>query len=313
MSAQTVLFDAPGPRARRNIAIANAVAILALLGIAYFVYVKMDDKGQWSGDLWGILLEPDTWQYYLLLGLQNTLVAAGYSIVLALIFGFVFGLGRLASNRFVRWFCGLVVEFFRAVPVLIMMIAGWQLFSRGIFTEFIPSNMTALLGVVVALTLYNGSVIAELIRSGVHGLPKGQREAGLAIGMTRGQSIWSIELPQAVVAMLPSLVSQFVVILKDTALGSIITYMELLRFATILGGRGGLLQILVAVAAIFILINWLLSRFAEWTARRVSSRTSGRTRPHEVGATVTVGHGAVADAPDDPHAAAAAEDSRHGG
>ena len=118
--------------------------------------------------------------------------------------------------------------------------------------------------------------------------------------MTRGQSIWSIELPQAIVAMLPSLVSQFVVILKDTALGSIITYTELLRSAQILGGRGGLLQILVAVAVIFILINWMLSRFAEWTARRVSGRTSGRTRPHEVGATITVGHGAVADAPDDP-------------
>lgn len=313
MSTQTVLFDAPGPKSRRNIAIANAVAVLALLAVAYFVYVKMDEKGQWAGDLWGILLEPDTWQYYLLPGLQNTLIAAAYSIVCALVFGFVFGLGRLASNRFVRWFSGVVVEFFRAVPVLIMMIAGWLLFSRGVFREFIPSSMTALLGVVVALTLYNGAVIAELIRSGVHGLPKGQREAGLAIGMTRGQSIWSIELPQAIVAMLPSLVSQFVVILKDTALGSIITYMELLRSATILGGRGGLLQILVAVAAIFIVINWSLTKVAEWTARRVAGRTSGRTRPHEVGATITAGHGAVADAPDDPREAAAAEDSRQGG
>lgn len=308
MSAQTVLFDAPGPRARRNIAIANVVAIIALLGIAYIVFVKMDEKGQWSGDLWGILLEPDTWQYYLLPGLQNTLVAAGYSIVCALIFGFVFGLGRLASNPAVRWVCGGVVEFFRAVPVLIMMIAFWLLFSRGVFTEFIPSNMTPLLGVVVALTLYNGAIIAELIRSGVHGLPKGQREAGLAIGMTRGQSIWSIELPQAIVAMLPSLVSQFVVILKDTALGSIITYAELLRNAQILGGRGGLLQILVAVAAIFIVINWLLSRFAEWTARRVSTRTSGRARPHDVGGTITAGHGAVTDAPLD---ASAADATRH--
>jgi len=301
MSIQTVLFDAPGPKTRRNIALANVLAIIALLGVAYFVIIKMAEKGQWAPELWGILLEPDTWQYYLLPGLQNTLIAAAYSIVFALVFGFTFGLGRLASNRLIRWFSGVVVEFFRAVPVLIMMIAAWLFFAPSV----------PLIGVVVGLTLYNGSVIAELIRSGVHGLPRGQREAGLAIGMTRGQSIWSIELPQAIVAMLPSLVSQFVVILKDTALGSIITYSELLRSATILGGRGGLLQILVAVAVIFILINWMLSRFAEWTARRVSGRTSGRTKPPEVGATITVGQGVVADAPADPQAAAAAEDSRH--
>lgn len=278
MSSQTVLFDAPGPRARRNTVIANVVGVILLLAVLAFVAIKMAEKGQWAPALWGKLIEASTWENYFLPGLQATLVAAAVSIVGALLFGFIFGLGRLASNRVIRWFCGIVVEFFRAVPVLIMMIAGWLLFARTL-PGIVPSSQTPFVGVIIGLTLYNGSVIAELIRSGVHGLPKGQREAGLAIGMTRGQSIWSIELPQAIVAMLPSLVSQFVVILKDTALGSIITYSELLRSATILGGRGGLLQILIGVAVVFIVINWLLSRTAEWLAGRVSSRTSGKTRP----------------------------------
>lgn len=288
MSAQSVLFDAPGPKARRNVAIANVVGVLLLLGIAAFVVVKMGEKGQWSPDLWGILVTPQTWTAYLLPGLQRTLTAAAVSVVTALLFGFLFGLGRLASNRAVRWFCGLVVEFFRAVPVLIMMIAGWLLFTRTI-PGVVPASQAPFVGVVIGLTLYNGAVIAELIRSGVHGLPKGQREAGLAIGLTRGKSIWNIELPQAIVAMLPSLVSQFVVILKDTALGAIVTYPELLRSAQILGGRGGLLQILLGVAVVFVVINWLLSRFAEWTARRVSTRTSGRTRPQQASAAVVPG------------------------
>ncbi|WP_420111488.1 amino acid ABC transporter permease [Pseudactinotalea sp.] len=285
MSAQTVLFDAPGPKARRNTAIANVAAAVALLGVLAFVAVKMGEKGQWSPALWGKLIEASTWQHYFLPGLQATLIAAAVSVVGALAFGFIFGLGRLASNRVIRWFCGLVVEFFRAVPVLIMMIAGWLLFTRTI-PGIVPASQAPFVGVIIGLTLYNGSVIAELIRSGVHGLPKGQREAGLAIGMTRGKSIWNIELPQAIVAMLPSLVSQFVVILKDTALGSIVTYTELLRNATILGGRGGLLQILIGVAVVFIVINWLLSKTAEWLARRVSSRTSGRTRPQAPSAVV---------------------------
>lgn len=282
MSAQTVLFDAPGPKARRLTFLANIGVILVVLAALAFVAVKMGEKGQWSPALWGKLIDSSTWVNYLLPGLQATLVAAAASVVGALVFGFVFGLGRLASNRIIRWFCGVVVEFFRAVPVLIMMIAGWLLFTRTI-PGVVPSSQAPFVGVVLGLTLYNGSVIAELIRSGVHGLPKGQREAGLAIGMTRGQSIWSIELPQAIVAMLPSLVSQFVVILKDTALGSIITYSELLRSATILGGRGGLLQILVGIAVVYIILNWMLTRFAEWTAGRVGKRTSGRAKPRQPG------------------------------
>lgn len=277
MSAQTVLFDAPGPRARRNILLANIVGVLLLLGLAYFIWFQMDAKGQWSGDLWGILVDPETWASYLLPGLGRTLQAAVIAVVGALAFGMIFGLGRLSAVAPIRWFSSIVVEFFRAVPVLIMMIAGWLIFTRQL-SGVIDSSFGPLLGVIVGLTLYNGSVIAELIRSGVHGLPKGQREAGLAIGMTRSQSIRSIELPQALVAMLPSLVSQFVVILKDTALGSIITYNELLRSATILGARGGLLQILVAVAVMYIIINWLVTKLAEWTAGRVGKRT-GRPRP----------------------------------
>ncbi|MBZ2199211.1 amino acid ABC transporter permease [Occultella gossypii] len=277
MSRQTVLFDAPGPRARRNVRVGNWIGAVVVIGIAVFVMVQLNAAGQLRPELWAVVVDPDSWRYNFLPGLQNTLVAAAYSIVTAVVFGLLFGVGRLASNRALRWFCGVVVEFFRAVPVLVMMVAGYQILGR--FTA-VSGTAQLLLGVVIALTLYNGAVIAELVRSGVYGLPKGQREAGLAIGMTRGQSIRSIELPQALIAMLPSLVSQFVVILKDTALGYIIVYPELLRSARLLGSGApfAILQSLFVAALIFIVLNYLLSKVAELVARKVGGRTSGKAR-----------------------------------
>src|SRR5699024_11726091 len=127
---QSVLFDAPGPRGRRRALIGNIIAAIVLLGIAAFVVYQLHAHGQLAGELWAPIVEPRTWLYYFLPGLQNTLVAAAYSIVLALLFGLIFGVGRLSSSRPIRWGCGVVVEFFRAVPVLIMMIRAWIFTAR---------------------------------------------------------------------------------------------------------------------------------------------------------------------------------------
>jgi glutamate transport system permease protein len=274
MSTQkTVLFDAPGPRARRRIALGNVIGALVVLGIAALVTVALANKGQFAWSLWGPVFTSSAWQNYFIPGLQNTLRAAGFAVVGAVVFGLVFGSGRLARSRTVRWLSGIVVEFFRAVPVLLMMVFFWLLFGYNRI-----GDDPAFLAVVVALILYNGSVIAELVRSGVGNLPKGQSEAGLAIGLTGGQTLRSIQLPQALIAMLPALVSQLVVVLKDTALGQIITYNELLRAAQIFGnGNSNNLQTLTVAALIFIVINWALTSLARWLSRYLSGRTSGRT------------------------------------
>ena len=127
--------------------------------------------------------------------------------------------------------------------------------------------------VVLALTLYNGSVIAELVRSGVYSLPKGQGEAGLSIGLTPSQVLRSIQLPQALTAMLPALIGQFVVVLKDSALGTAITYQELLTWGKTLGSAyGNTVPAYIVVAIIFIILNYLMTRLAtavqHWLARR---------------------------------------------
>lgn len=273
MSVQrTVLFDAPGPRARRRILVGNLVGALLVAGVAAWVLVELGRKGQLAPELWTSLFTASAWQDYFIPGLQNTLRAAGFAIVGAVVFGLVLGVGRLARSRTLRWLSGVVVEFFRAVPVLLMMIFLWLLLAY----QDVPDS--PFLAVVIALVLYNGAVIAELVRSGVGNLPRGQQEAGLAVGLTPGQTLRSIELPQALVAMLPSLVSQLVVVLKDTALGQIITYPELLRASTIFGiGQGNILQSLALAAVIFIVINWLLTGLAHWLARFLQGRTAGST------------------------------------
>lgn len=272
-----VLFDTPGPRARRNIAIANVLGALLGLGIVGLVLWKLGTEGQLELSRWSSLFTSNAWRNFFLPGLQNTIVAALYAVVLAMAFGLFFGLGRLAPYAPVRWVAGAVVEFFRAVPVLIMMIALWL--GLG-FAKVLPAPDVPLVAVVVALMLYNGSIIAELVRSGVHGLPSGQREAALAVGMTHNQSLRLVQLPQALLAMLPSLVSQFVIILKDSALGYMVTFNEFLQLSRQFGsGNGNMLQALVLCAVVFIVLNWLLTRAADRVAAFMSSRTAGETTP----------------------------------
>jgi glutamate transport system permease protein len=280
MSAQSVLFDAPGPKARRRHAALAAVGILAALGILYVVFRKMQDANQLQGFMWKpFVTDRAVWRDYLLQGLYGTLKAALISIVLAGIFGLLFGIGRLSTVRAVRWVCGVVVEFFRAVPVLIMMIFAFGVYTRnGVFAN----DLNPLAAVVTGLTLYNGAVIAELVRSGVHALPKGQGEAGLAVGLTPGQVLRSIQLPQALTAMLPALIGQFVTILKDSALGYQVTYPELLNVSKTLGSNfANTVPAYIVAAILFITMNYLLSRLAVYVERRLSRR--GRSTLHATG------------------------------
>lgn len=305
MSAQAVLFDAPGPKARARYRILAVVGVLLIVGLLLLVVRALadPDNNQLTAQKWAPFLDPETWTSYLLPGLLATLEAAGAAVVLSGVFGVLLGLGRLSEARPVRIVCGVVVEFLRSVPVLVMMLFVYYFC---IFVLGVLGDTSTFVGVVGGLTLYNSAVIAELIRSGVFALPRGQREAGLAIGLTPRQTLVTVLLPQAVTAMLPSLISQLVVILKDTALGYIISFSELLRAGTTFSTvYGNLIPTLIVVAAMFILINYALSLVARTVERRLQQarRTSapvvggsGPTTPGLVGVG-QVGPGANAAAP----------------
>ena len=276
MSTEAVLYDHPGPRARLRNRILTVVFGLVLLGLLYWVYARFDAKGQWAAALWKPFTQASTWTDYILPGLRHTLVAAAVAMVLSLAFGILFAVGRLSEHWWLRIPAGVVVEFFRAVPLLLLMF--FIFFGVPFLTQ---QPMSIFWAVVIGLTLYNGSVLAEAFRAGVRAVPSGQSEAGYAIGLRKSQVMTLILLPQAVRAMLPAIVSQLVVLLKDTALGFIINYPELLFVGKQIGGRltFGLPYVptYLIVAAIYIATCGLLSLLAYWLQRRLIRGKRPRT------------------------------------
>jgi glutamate transport system permease protein len=274
----SVLFDAPGPRARvRNHVISAITAVVTLL-VLWLVYSRLEAKGQLDAAKWKPFLTSNLWVTYVLPGVQGTLTAAAVSIVLALVLGFVLGVGRLSTHNAIRWTCSVFVEFFRAVPVLIMMIFAYFLYAT---YDVFPSKHLALAGVITGLTLYNGAVIAEIVRAGVNALPRGQSEAASALGLRWGQTMRSILLPQAVTSMLPVLISQLVVVLKDTAIGYQITFLEMVRQGTNVGSSyGNYIPALIVIALLMISVNFSLSAFAVWLEGRMRRSRRGPAPLH---------------------------------
>jgi glutamate transport system permease protein len=262
----SVLYDAPGPRARQRNLLLGVIGTALLVVVVGFVVYRFVVTGQFDGRLWDWILFKNI-QLTLLNGLLNTLRAFALAAVLSLAFGAVFAAGRLSDHAWVSRPSTTVVEFFRAVPLLILIFILYFGVSRGIGVD-----ISAFSALVLGLMLYNGSVLAEIFRAGVVSLPRGQREAAFALGMRKTQVMTNVLLPQALRLMLPTILSQLVVVLKDTALGFLILYPELLYQARFLGSQGQLgspiLQVALVVAVIYIAMCLLLAQLANYLERR---------------------------------------------
>ncbi len=264
----SVLYDAPGPRAKQRNVVLTIVFFVLLALFLWWIWRTMDDKGQLKWALWEPFTTSQAWTTYLLPGLANTMKGAALSMVIALPLGAILGIARLSDHRWVRVPAGAVVEFFRSIPVLLLMLfaAAFYVSSTDISSESRP-----LYAVVTGLVLYNASVLAEIVRAGILSLPKGQTEAALAVGLRKGQTMTNVLLPQAVTVMLPAIVSQLVVIVKDTALGGVMLgFTELLNArSTLAANYANVVASFIVVAAIFIVINFLITSFASWLEGRL--------------------------------------------
>ena len=254
----SVLYDHPGPRtAARHRLYAVLGLVLLAIPVAAFLW-RMYDTGQFAYEKWEPFLTPDFVRALLVDGLLKTLQMAVLSILFAVVFGLVFGVGKLSSHAWLRWPCWLVVEFFRAVPVLLLMVFIFLAYGIG-------DGFGAYWSVVLALTLYNGSVLAEVFRAGVNAVPAGQAEAAYAIGMRKNQVMRLVLLPQAVKIMLPSIISQMVVALKDTSLGFYIGAPGLTAIGkAIYGEFQNQIQTVIVLAVLYIAVNLVLTWIATW-------------------------------------------------
>jgi glutamate transport system permease protein len=298
----SILFDAPGPRARVRNLILSVISALVLLGIGYVIYAELASKDQFEGRLWEPFRRGDTWTEFVIPGLLGTLYAAVLGSVLALLFGIIFGLGRLSDHWWIRIPSGAVVEFFRAIPLLILIFFVFQVpptIADGLNRQL--PEISPFAAVVTGLMLYNGSVLAEVFRAGIQSIPKGQSEAAYALGLRKGGVMRLILLPQAITAMMPAIVAQLVVLLKDSALGSIIAYEELLTmgFNQMKAQFGNVLASAVIVTVIYILINMSLGYVAALLEKRSrrSRKSSARTLGAGVGAPPAVGMSASEQPP----------------
>jgi glutamate transport system permease protein len=265
---EAVLYDTAGPRGRRRIllgSIAGVLLVAAVLGVAV---ARLAAKGSFDAELWRVLTEGAV-QRLIGRGLVATLRAAVVAMVLSMAVGAVLAVGRLSRRAWVARAAGAWVELFRGLPLLLLI------FFLFLALPAVGITISVFWALVAGLTLYNGAVLGEIFRAGILSLPRGQTEAAYAIGLRRGQTLRLILVPQAVRRMLPALISQLVTLLKDTSLGFVIGYAELLRngrtAVEFLGGRYSI-PIYTAIAVVYIAVNASLSLLARWLDRRTRRR-----------------------------------------
>ncbi|MGV8859530.1 amino acid ABC transporter permease [Rhodoglobus sp.] len=275
----SVLYDAPGPKTRRNSMIASvvgAVVILALLVWVYFVLAAprvsangAEQPGLFDPSRTDILSDPEVWGAFGRAVLA-TLRMAGAAAVLAIVVGILFSFGRTAASKWIRIPTSILLEFFRGIPLLLLIFFVFLLFSTGGYWAG-----------VLGLAIYNGAIIGEALRAGISSLPTGQREGGLSIGLTSLQTRFIIEFPQAFRQMLPIILAQLVVLLKDTSLAYVVAYPELSRTIKDLQNFYGsryLFTLFAVGVTIYLVMNLSLSYIARYIAKR-SGPKDGATTP----------------------------------
>jgi len=284
----SVLYDVPGPKARRLSRIVSIVGVIFILGlVALLISALAAPRVAVNGNVTPSLLDPSRWDIFsdvqlwigLGKGIWNTLRMAIVAAVLALVIGVLFCFGRTSETPWVRVPTTVLLEFFRGIPVLLLMLFTLLVFGIGAYWAG-----------VAGLAIYNGAIIGEALRAGIRSLPRGQRESGLAIGLTPVQTRLKIEFPQAFRQMLPIIIAQLVVLLKDTSLAYVISYPEVLRYVmTYLKnyyGSGYQFSLFAVVLAVYLAINLTLSWLARVVARRTAAGRKQKGRLETVGPVV---------------------------
>lgn len=264
------MFDTGGPRARRRVLIATVLSVVGLAGLAGLVYYQFYSAGQLKPSQWQTFVQPGNLAY-LARALRGTAAAAAGAGAIALPLGLLLAVGRLSRLAVLRVPATAVIEFFRAVPVLLVIY---------VFLFALPQygvNPSTYWKLVIPIGLCAAAVLAEVFRAGVLAVPRGQEEAGLSVGLTKGQAFRIVVFPQALRMIVPALVAQVVVVVKDTAFGWVVSYPELMQSGRVLvANTGDLVQTYLVITLIYVVINVLISAFAHYLDRVLGRARTGR-------------------------------------
>ena len=196
----------------------------------------------------------------------GTLRLAIPSIVLGFLLGIFIGIGRLAPRWWIRLPATLYVEFFRGVPLVMVILWMWLVIPIVLKTS-IPEFGVAL----TAFVIFEAAYLGEIVRAGIQSVPRGQVEAATAVGLSGAQSMRFIVLPQAIRNMIPSLVTQFIVLFKDTSLASIIGFMDLTKAAQVVNNREVRpFALYLFIAVVYWICTYSMSRYARYVESRLT-------------------------------------------
>ena len=290
----TVLFDALGPKGRRRSTIASAVSAVVILGVLAYAASVLAAEGFFEASRWVNPLDALVVQTTWIPAILDTLLAFALGSVLALVLGILFGFGRISRFGLTRWVSTGYVQFFRALPLILLIWISFTIDGHfGFTTETLGWSNEArrLTFLVLGLGIYNGAVLAEILRAGVAALPPGQAMAGYAVGLRHGQVQRLVVLPQVLRNMLPAVLAQLVILLKDTSLGYVITYPELLHSASIVGRDYGnsFLQALLIAAFIYFVLAYALSKLVVLAERKLRRKTAAPKAAAQLESTVAGG------------------------
>lgn len=261
-TARSALYEAPGPRARRRIAIGTAASAVLLVLLVLLVVRQFYVTGQLAPRYWSFLLEWPTWRF-LLQGFVGTVEVALTAGVIALVLGLLLMLGRVSGIAPLSAACRVVTDFFRGVPSLLLIYFFFLVVPQ--YGVQMPSFWMLTLPVALAAS----GVLAEVFRAGINAVPRGQVEAALAIGLSPAKTMRRIVLPQAVRYVIPSLIAQLVVVVKDTTVAYVVSYPDLMQNARVLiTNYDALLSMYLVVAVIYVLINFAINKASVYVARR---------------------------------------------
>lgn len=266
MSIRDALYEAPGPKLRRKIRIGTAISAVAIAVLVGLIVRQFYVTGQLAPKYWVFFTRPTTWRFLgegFLGTLQVSLTAGAISLAL----GVLLMLGRISTFKALSVICRAVIEFFRGVPSLLLIY---------FFFLVIPQygiKMSSFWMITLPVALAAAGVLAEVFRAGVNAVPKGQVEAAMSLGMRRGKVMRRIILPQAVRFVIPSLITQLVVVVKDTTVAYVVSYPDLLQNARVLiTNYDALVSTYFVVAIIYILLNYLINQAAVAVSRRTGAK-----------------------------------------
>lgn len=276
VSMRDALYEAPGPKTRRRVKIGTAVSIVVLIALLAFVIRQFYINDQLNPRYWSFFARWTTWRF-LLTGFLGTLRVAFTAGIIAMALGLLLMLGRISSVKPLSAVCHVITDLFRSLPSLLLIY---------FFFLVIPKyglKMPSFWMITVPVALAASGVLAEVFRAGVNAVPKGQTEAAMSLGMTHGKIMAKIVLPQALRIVVPSLISQLVVVVKDTTVAYVVSYPDLMQNARVLiSNYDALVSMYFVVALIYIAINYATNRFSIYLAHRSGTKVISRTEENPV-------------------------------